>query len=130
MARGERSARRKARRFEIRIPLTGGTDMSFGFSLRSPRRRRRNRGGARRWATAVLTALCCVVAGCAPTATVLMAPELGRIGALMWPARETSFVIANLSELPRRPVVEARVKLVTAVRDEAPALRAHVVGTG
>jgi murein DD-endopeptidase MepM/ murein hydrolase activator NlpD len=59
-----------------------------------------------------------------------MAPELGRIGALMWPARETSFVIASLSELPRRPVVEARVKLVTAVRDEAPALRAHVVGTG
>jgi murein DD-endopeptidase MepM/ murein hydrolase activator NlpD len=59
-----------------------------------------------------------------------MAPELGDIGTLMWPAREGPVVAATTHAGSPRSVVQARVNLVTAIRDEPPALRAHVVGAG
>jgi murein DD-endopeptidase MepM/ murein hydrolase activator NlpD len=122
--------RRRQRRLAISVPLTGSTDISFGISLRKQRRRRRAPRGvaARRWAATVLTAASCVVAGLAPAATIFAAPELQRVASLVWPA-PPAHVVAAYEQVPR-PVVRARNTLVTVVREDPPALRAHVVSSG
>jgi murein DD-endopeptidase MepM/ murein hydrolase activator NlpD len=123
-------AGRRSRRIEIRVRLFGSTDVAFGIALRRPRRRRRARDTIRQWTRAVMIAGCCVVAACAPAATVAAAPELRLLGALVWPPPKAPDLARATFELAPRAAVRARVALVTAVREEPPALRAHVVERG
>ena len=127
-ARG--ASRPARRRVQVRLPLTARTEIVFGISLSTPRRRRRSLGTTRRWARATMIAGCCVLAVIVPIATVTAAPDLERIGALAVPARHpTALDASNYVAVPRA-VVRARRSLVTEVRREPPALRAHVVAPG
>jgi murein DD-endopeptidase MepM/ murein hydrolase activator NlpD len=77
-----------------------------------------------------MIAACCVLAAFAPIATVAAAPELERIGALAIPApRPPTHEAARFVAVPRS-AVRARRVLVTEVRQDPPALRAHVVAPG
>src|SRR5207247_9470629 len=58
------------------------------------------------------------------------APDLERIGALAVPARHPTALDASNYVAVSRAVVRARRSLVTEVRREPPALRAHVVAPG
>lgn len=111
----------------MRFALTSATDIAFGITMRAPRRRRGKRAPLRRWGRVVATALSCVIAGLAPAATILAAPELTHLGAIAFPPPQPAIVsVADFAPAPRAEVA-ARVTLVTAVRAEAPSLRAHVV---
>lgn len=114
----------------MRLPLTTRTDISFGISLRARRRRRRATDGVRRWATAATTATLCVLAAVAPGAIAAAGSDLTRLGAFALPAPRSPVVDPAAYMAIPRPVVRARHMLVTAVREDPPALRAHVVGAG
>jgi len=73
---------------------------------------------------------CCVLAVLVPIATVTAAPELERIGALAVPAPHPTALDASSYVALPRSVVRARHALVTEVRQDPPALRAHVVAPG
>jgi murein DD-endopeptidase MepM/ murein hydrolase activator NlpD len=122
---GGRVARRARPRAELRIPLAGGTDLVFGFALRAARRPDRARGPVGRRAT-LRTAALCVFAAVAPVAIVVAAPELGRIGATAAQAR----IAPAAAQVAAEPIIRAPRSLVTAVREDPPALRAHVVARG
>jgi murein DD-endopeptidase MepM/ murein hydrolase activator NlpD len=93
-----------------------------------PRRQRGPRGKVSRWARVVATAVLYVFAGVAPVATVAAAPALGELASLVR-ARPTPVAWVALDE-PTRSFVQARGALVTAVSDDPPAIRAHVVAPG
>src|SRR2546428_8227343 len=99
---------RRSARLEICLPLTGSTDIAFGFVLRKPGRRRRKRSAVRRWTATVLTAGCCVIAAVIPIWTVVAAPELERLGALAL-AKPPNPIVAPAGPAPlERAVVIAR----------------------
>jgi murein DD-endopeptidase MepM/ murein hydrolase activator NlpD len=121
---------RKARRVEIRFALTRSTDVAFGISLRVPRRRSRRESRLRRWSEVVAAATLIVFAAAAPIATVVLGSELPRAAAELRPVPTTVTLPAAYQAAPARPFVHARGSLITAVSDDAPALRAHVVTAG
>jgi murein DD-endopeptidase MepM/ murein hydrolase activator NlpD len=111
------------------VPLTASTDIALGISLRVPRRRPRAGGKVRRWARVVPLSALYVLTALAPAATVAAAPELSRLAALARSAPTPPLAVLALDE-PPRPFVRARGAMTTAVSDEAPALRAHMVTSG
>jgi murein DD-endopeptidase MepM/ murein hydrolase activator NlpD len=121
---------RRSPRLEIRFPLTRSSDISFGIVLRKPRRRRRKSGALARWAATVLTASCCVLAGVIPIWTIIAAPELARVGALVLPKPAPALVARSSPGTVGRAVVIGRGAPVTAVRNDPPRLRVHAVASG
>jgi murein DD-endopeptidase MepM/ murein hydrolase activator NlpD len=77
-----------------------------------------------------MVAACCVLAAAAPIATVVAAPDLERLGALAVPAPVSRALAASSYVAVPRSAVRARRDLVTQVREDPPALRAHVVAPG
>ena len=110
--------RRARPRVVLRIPFTGGTDLVFGFALRTARRPGPARGAVRRWATARTAALC-VFAAIAPVAIAAASPELARVGASAPQGRSASAAAYVVGE---QPIIRAPRSLVTAVREDPPAL--------
>ena len=130
MAQVGGAIRRRSLRLEVRLPLTGSSDIAFGLTLRKPRRRRRKRGAVRRWTSTVVTAACCVIAGVIPIWTVIAAPELERVGALAL-AKPQAALVALAGPAPlERAVVIARGAPVTALRKDPPGLQVHAVTSG
>jgi len=113
----------------VRVPLTRSSDLSVGFFVRSSRRRRGKRGAIRRWTHTAATATCIVVAALAPVATVAGANELTRVAAVAWGEPRAAPLVTREYE-PPRPVLYARHAPITAIREDPPALEAHVVGPG
>src|SRR5712691_5806054 len=124
--RGRGVGRRARPRVVLRIPFTGGTDLVFGFALRTARRPGPAHGAVRRWATARTAALC-VFAAIAPVAIAAASPELARVGASAPQGRIASAAAYVVGE---QPIIRAPRSLVTAVREDPPTLRAHVVARG
>src|SRR5438874_10430664 len=114
MAQVGGAVRRRPPRLEIRLPLTGSSDIAFGLVLRKPRRRRRKRSAVRRWTTTVTTAACCVIAAVIPIWTVIAAPELERLGALALAKPAAPLVARSASGGAERAVVVARGAPVAA----------------
>lgn len=81
-----------------------------------------------RWARVVATAGLYVFAGIAPVAIVAAAPVLGDLASLVR-ASPPPVMWASANE-PVRSSVRARGALITTVRDDPPAIRAHVVAPG
>src|SRR2546430_16691815 len=102
MAQVGGAIRRGPRRMELRVPPTSSTDIALGLVVRKPRRRRRKRGALRRWTTAVTSAACCVIAAVIPIWTVIAAPELERLGALVLAKPQPTLVAALSSGRPQR----------------------------
>jgi murein DD-endopeptidase MepM/ murein hydrolase activator NlpD len=115
---------------EVRLPLTGSADISFGFVLRKPRRRRRKRGALKQWTRVVTTAASCVIAAVIPIWTVIAAPELERLGALALAKPAPPLVARSAAAGVERAVVLARGAPVTALRKDPPGLQVHAVVTG
>src|SRR2546427_2735725 len=130
MAQVGGAVRRAPRHLELRVPLTSSTDIAFGLVVRKPRRRRRKRGALRRWTATVMTAACCVIATAVPIWTVIAAPELERLGALVLAKPQPALVASVSSDRPERAVVVARGTPITALRKDPPGLRAHTVTSG
>src|SRR5207237_4845013 len=122
-------AHRGARRIEICFPLTASTDIAFGISLRVPRHRPRARHDVRRWMAVVMTAALYVFVAMAPAAIIAAGPALARLAALAVPSPAAP-AYANTLDDPARSIVHARSSMLTALSDEPPALRAHVVAPG
>ena len=130
MAQVGGTVRRRSTRVEIRLPLTGSSDIAFGFVLRKPRRRRRKRNALKQWTRAVATAACCVIAGVLPIWTVIAAPELERLGALALAKPQPALVAHAATDLTERAVVIARGAPVTSLRQDPPGLQVHAVASG
>ena len=130
MAQVGGAIRRGPRQIELRVPLTSSTDIAFGLVVRKPRRRRRKRGALRRWTAAVTSAACCVIAAVIPIWTVIAAPELERLGALVLAKPQPALVASVSSDRPERAVVVARGTPVTALRKDPPGLQLHTVTSG
>jgi murein DD-endopeptidase MepM/ murein hydrolase activator NlpD len=130
MAQVGEAIRRRSPRLEIRLPLTGSSDIAFGLVLRKPRRRRRKRSAVRRWTTTVMTAACCVLAAVIPIWTVIAAPELERLGALALAKPMSPIVALAGPQRLERAVVIARGAPVTALRKDPPGLQVHTVSAG
>jgi len=130
MAQVGGAIRRGPPRLEVRVPLTRSADISFGFVLRKPRRRRRKNSALRLWTATVMTAACCVIAGVIPIWTVIAAPQLERVGE--WALARPAVPVAVLSSPERvdRAVLVARGAPLTAVRQDPPGLRVHTVLAG
>ena len=124
------AVRRRSPRLEIRLPLTGSSDIAFGLVLRKPRRRRRKRSAVRRWTATVTTAACCVIAAVIPIWTVIASPELERLGALALAKPQTPIVALARTDSPERAVVVARGAPITALREDPPGLQVHAVESG
>ena len=130
MAQVGGAIRRGPPRLELRIPLTGSADISFGLVIRKPRRRRRKRSALRRWTQTVVMAACCVVAGVIPIWTVIAAPELERVGSMLLAKPQLPFVPRVNAAAIDRAVVVARGAPVTSVRKDPPGLQIHAVVSG
>src|SRR4029079_4918297 len=131
MAQVGGAVRRRSPRLEIRLPLTGSSDIAFGFVLRKPRRRRRKRSAFKQWTRVVATAACFVIAGVIPIWTVMAAPELERLGALVLAKPQPALVArAARTHAPERAVVIARGAPVTSLRQDPPGLQVHAVASG
>jgi murein DD-endopeptidase MepM/ murein hydrolase activator NlpD len=130
MAQVGGAVRRRSPRIEVRLPLTGSSDIAFGFVLRKPRRRRRKRSALKQWTRVVSTAACCVIAAVIPIWTVIASPELERMGA--WAlAKPLSPIVARAdAKAPERAVVIARGAPVTALRADPPGIQVHAVQPG
>lgn len=112
------------------MPLTLSADISFGLVLRKPRRRRRKRSAFRRWMQTVVTAACCVIASVIPLWTVVAAPELERLGAMVLAKPRPALVARVNTDTIERAVVVARGAPVTSVRKDPPGLQVHAVTSG
>jgi murein DD-endopeptidase MepM/ murein hydrolase activator NlpD len=130
MAQVGGAVRRAPPRLEVRLPLTRSSDISFGLVLRKPRRRRRKRSALRRWTSTVLMAACCVVAGVIPIWTVIAAPELERVGAMLLAKPQLPFVARTTAGTVERAFMVARGAPVTSVRKDPPGLQMHAVVSG
>src|SRR2546423_6943576 len=108
MAQAGGAVRRRPPRLEVRLPLTGSSDIAFGLVLRKPRRRPRKRGAVRRWSTTVMTAACCVIAAVLPIWTVIAAPELERLGSWALAKPQAPLVARAAPDTLERAVVVAR----------------------
>jgi len=115
---------------EIRLPLTGSADISFGLVLRKPRRRRRKGSALKRWTRVVTLASCCVIAAVIPIWTVIAAPELERLGAVALAMPASGPVALSSSDSVARAVVVGRAAPLTALRKDPPGLRVHAVVSG
>jgi len=130
MAQVGGAIRRGPRHLELRVPLTSSTDIAFGVVVRKPRRRRRKRGALRRWTATVMTAACCVIAAVVPIWTVIAAPELERLGALVLAKPQPTVVARSTSDTFERAVVVSRGAPITAFRKDPPGLQVHTVTSG
>ena len=130
MAQVGGAVRRRSARLEIRLPLTGSSDIAFGFVLRKPRRRRRKRSAFKLWTRVCTTAACCVIAAIIPIWTVIAAPELERIGAFALAKPQPPRVAQVAAITTDRAVVIARGAPVTALREDPPGLQVHAVEAG
>jgi murein DD-endopeptidase MepM/ murein hydrolase activator NlpD len=130
MAQVGGAVRRRSPRLEIRLPLTGSSDIAFGLALRKPRRRRRKKNALEQWTRLVMTAACCVIAGVIPIWTVIAAPELERLGALVLAKPQPALVARATGDGTERALLVARGAPITAVRKDPPGLQVHAVAPG
>jgi murein DD-endopeptidase MepM/ murein hydrolase activator NlpD len=75
-------------------------------------------------------AACCVIAGVIPIWTVIAAPELERLGALVLAKPEPPAVALSSPITAERAVVIGRGAPVTSLRKDPPGLQIHAVVTG
>ncbi|HVD31918.1 MAG TPA: M23 family metallopeptidase [Methylomirabilota bacterium] len=130
MAQVGGAVRHRPPRLEVRVPLTRSADISFGLVIRKPRRRRRKRSAFRRWTSTFVLAGCCVIAGVIPIWTVIAAPELERVGAMLLAKPQPPLVARTSAATVDRAVVIARGAPVTSVRKDPPGLQLHAVVSG
>jgi murein DD-endopeptidase MepM/ murein hydrolase activator NlpD len=122
-------ARRPQRRIEMRIPLTMGSDLAFGVSLRAPRARKRRRG-EHPWLRAVANSALLTLTLAAPLTTAMLATDLGRLRDLVLPAAEPA--PAPAPQLPEvtRSMLHPRRIITTVTSPEPPYVRTYVVQHG
>ena len=122
--------RQPQRRIEVRIPLTIGSDLSFGLSVRAPRGRKRRRQG-RMWLRAIANSVLLGLTIAAPLGIALFAADLGRIGDLVIPVAEPASAAAtDIAPDVTRPVLQPRRIITTVTSPEPPYVRTYVVQPG
>jgi murein DD-endopeptidase MepM/ murein hydrolase activator NlpD len=122
--------RRPQRRIEMRIPLTMGSDLAFGISLRAPRARKRRRG-EHPWLRALANSALLTLTLAAPLTTAMFATDLGRLRDLLLPAAEPAPApVAQLLSDVARPMLHPRKLITTVTSPEPPYVRTYVVQSG